>query len=94
MYGQSIAWDTDFDERYFINLNGLQHTPIKLKSPLQNFPFSRAAKTSVPEQHKSPLVKSSSLSKIAEQNYAAQKRARGGDVQLKFVTPEEVDGAE
>ena len=43
VYGQNITWDTDFDERYFINLNGLQHTPIKLKSPLQNFPFARAA---------------------------------------------------
>ena len=44
-------------------------------------------------EHKSPLVKSTSLSKITAQNYQAQKRARG-DVQLKFVTPEEVDGAE
>jgi len=26
--------EADFDERFFINHNGLQHTPIKLISPI------------------------------------------------------------
>ena len=25
-----MSYDTDFDERYFINLNGLSRTPLKL----------------------------------------------------------------
>ena len=32
----------DFDERFFINANGLQHTPIKLVSPGFNFTNNKA----------------------------------------------------
>ena len=29
--------EVDFDERFFINHNGLQHTPIKLVSPMNTY---------------------------------------------------------
>lgn len=29
-YDKQMGYDTDFDERYFINLNGLSRTPLKL----------------------------------------------------------------
>ena len=32
-----MYFGVDFDERFFINANGLQHTPIKLVSPGINF---------------------------------------------------------
>ena len=34
-YQKQMAFDSDFDERYFVNLNGIMNTPIKLISPLQ-----------------------------------------------------------
>ena len=42
-YSQQISCDTDFDERYFINHKGLQHTPIKLVSPMTNFSITPVA---------------------------------------------------
>ncbi len=36
-YAQHMNSDVDFDERFFINLNGIAHTPIKLVSPMSNF---------------------------------------------------------
>ena len=35
-YGRQVSLDNELDERYFINLNGLMHTPIKLISPLNH----------------------------------------------------------
>lgn len=32
-----MGLEVDFDERFFINYNGLQHTPIKLVSPINNY---------------------------------------------------------
>jgi hypothetical protein len=36
-YQLQMSSEVDFDERFFINYNGLQHTPIKLVSPISNF---------------------------------------------------------
>ena len=33
-YSTLMNCEADFDERFFINHNGLQHTPIKLISPI------------------------------------------------------------
>ena len=84
--------EVDFDERFFINHNGLQHTPIKLVSPMNNYSNGSAValqQNSSTVGQKSPIGKSA-LSALADQNYQANKRPRGDSVPLKFVTPEEI----
>jgi len=75
--------DIDFDERFFINLNGLQHTPIKLVSPLMNNHSSSKAlqQHSSTSGHKSPLNKGS-MGAMAAQNHQTFKRARAYAVPL------------
>ena len=51
--------EIDFDERFFINHNGLQHTPIKLVSPLgiTNITPVTLKQNSSIDGHKSPVGK-------------------------------------
>ena len=35
-YGRQLGLESKLDERYFINLTGLMHTPLKLISPLNH----------------------------------------------------------
>lgn len=46
-----MSYDTDFDERYFINLNGLSRTPLKLINSI-----------SPPKTQKSPPLKEDNTS--------------------------------
>ena len=86
-----MSCDVDFDERFFINHNGLQHTPIKLVSPINNYSSTPQAL----QQHsstngKSPISKISS--NLASQHQAmASKRPRADSIPLKFVTPDDED---
>ena len=48
-YGKQ-NFENEIDERYFINLNGLMHTPIKLISPLN---YGSSGKASGPGSNKS-----------------------------------------
>ena len=60
-YVNQMSTDVDFDERFFINHNGLAHTPIKLISPINYYSGSsgKALKLhSSTAGHKSPLAKS------------------------------------
>ena len=64
-YSQHMNYDVDFDERFFINLNGLQHTPIKLVSPINSYNTPVALQqNSSTSGHKSPSVKNPYLSLI------------------------------
>ena len=87
-----MSTDADFDERFFINHNGLQHTPIKLISPISyansNTPNALQQHSST-SGHKSPLTKGS-LGVLAQQNHQASKRPRGESIPLKFVDPNEI----
>lgn len=60
-YAQQMNCEINFDERFFINLDGLQHTPIKLVSPMNNYSGSSKAlhQHSSTSGHKSPLNKGS-----------------------------------
>lgn len=69
-YAQQMNSEADFDERFFINHNGLQHTPIKLISPISyctNTPVALQQNSST-SGHKSPLMKGS-LGVLAQQNH-------------------------
>jgi len=59
-YAQQMNCEIDFDERFFINHNGLQHTPIKLVSPLgiTNITPVNLQQNSSTGGHKSPIGKS------------------------------------
>jgi len=48
-YDKSMSYNTDFDERYFININGLSRTPLKLInsiSPPRKSPPSKGNESS------------------------------------------------
>ncbi len=90
-YAQHMNSDVDFDERFFINLNGIAHTPIKLVSPMSNFTKAPVAlqQNSSTSGHKSPLSLGA-MGALAAQNHQASKRQRGDSTPLKFVAPAEI----
>lgn len=67
-YDKQMSYNTDFDERYFINLNGLSRTPLKLINSVS------------PTHRKSPQSKGSKGENSSNGTYKRPKR----DIDLSF----------